>query len=327
MLEFRFINGIFNNPEIIEKTNLTSEMFDNLATRNTFNKLKFDYTKYNKTDFINRDYFIDIFDKKSEDWYEGDLEKYTNLFFNSISENDTFDWQYVENLLIKDYKSRKIINSLTKAIEKIEMNEDISNVFTNLESEIKNVGEGRATEVINAPNFMELYDTITEEINRANESGKPSHYTLELFEAIKSTTRMKNGWLWTLVSSTGGGKTVIMCLLTVLFAKAYKERCLFITDENSKEVILSYMHCGYFGLKYYDIEDRKINLSSYIKNLSPEKKKEYDEIFNLIDVIEMPCIPMNEVRKIIKTAKNNEHPYTWVNVNIVTGKQIGRAHV
>lgn len=312
MLEYRFINGIFNNPEILEKTILSSEMFDDLATRQTFAKMKYDYMKNNNLSFINTDYFINLYDKKADDWFEGDYEKYNELFFNSIKEKDSFDWQYVEQLLLKEYKNRKIINSLTKAIEKIESSEDISNVITNLESEIKNVGEDRATEVINAPNFTEMYDAITEEIKKSNENGKPSHYTLKLFEAISNTLRIKKGWLWTLVSSTGGGKTIIMALLTVLFAKTYKERCLFITDENSIEVILTYMHCGYFGLKYYDIEDRKIDLSSYINKLSDKEKKEYDEIFSLIDVIEMPCVPMIEVKKIIKTAKNNEHPYTWV---------------
>lgn len=108
------------------------------------------------------------------------------------------------------------------------------------------------------------------------------------------------------------GKSIASTQLTVEFVRDYNERALYVTDENSKEVILTYMYCTYFNIKYHDVEDRIIDLNNHIKQLPEKELKEFLRIFSKIDVIELPCIPLLEVRKILKNAINNDNPYTWV---------------
>lgn len=314
-IEFRFLNGIIKNPDILEKTSITNKMLDNYSAKMIYGKIQYDFSKEGNVNFLCKDYIINILNKKSDDWFDGDIDTYEDLLFNSLEEDEELDWKYVQLLLEKEYKRRTVINSLTKSIEKLDSGSEIDTVMTNLENDTKFLSDERVAQVTNALEFSEIYDALTEEMNELSKNGKPSHYTLHLFEAIKNTTRMKKGWLWTLVGSSGGGKTIIMAQLLVDFVKKYKERALFITDENSKEVILTYMYCAYFGLKYYDVEDRKVDITKFINELDEKNKKEYQEIFGLIDVEELPCIPMEEVRKMLKTAKNNNHPYSWVSID------------
>ena len=118
-----------------------------------------------------------------------------------------------------------------------------------------------------------------------------------------------------ITGNSGGGKSLGLIQECVHHSKAYNERCLFITDENSDEVILTYMYCNYLGFKYHDIEDRNVDLHQYIESMKPEDKKELERVFTNIDVIELPGIPTLEVRNILKNAQNNDNPYGWLGID------------
>ena len=111
------------------------------------------------------------------------------------------------------------------------------------------------------------------------------------------------------------GKSLALGQEIVKHSERYDERCLYITDENSDTVILTYMYCNYLGLKYHDVVDRKVNLDEYISNLPPKEIDELKRVFKNIDVIELSGISTQEVRRLLKNARNNDNPYEWVGID------------
>jgi len=107
------------------------------------------------------------------------------------------------------------------------------------------------------------------------------------------------------------GKSIVTLEIMLNLVMRYNERALIVTDENSDEVMLTYLHCSYFSIKYSDIEDRKVNLTKHINSLSDKDFKEYKRVFDKIDVIELPSIPLMDVESILKNAQNNDKPYRF----------------
>jgi len=126
---------------------------------------------------------------------------------------------------------------------------------------------------------------------------------------------MTKGWLVTLIAASGVGKSIMLVNQALDFAIRYNERVLFITDENSHETIMRYMHCAFFGINHHKVVDREINLPIFLRGLGEEERKEYNRVFSLIDVIELPDIPLNEVKDICNNASSNGSPYTFVIVD------------
>lgn len=309
ILEKQLVAHIFYNPDVLDRLTLKSDDFSDTITKALYSKMKqseigVSIELFAKLYESNRN----IFDLKDIQTFH-QAKKY--IFFEYEKEKD-FDWLYVEILLKEESKKRKYTEIFEKSMENIHK-EGVDTALSNLDLSLRKLDmeNPRDIELIKAENFLDLYKERTLEIEELKKSNKPTYYTFNN-KILGKHVRMKLGWLWNLVGKTGDGKSIVSTQLTVDFVKNYNERALYVTDENSKEVILTYMYCTYFNIKYHDVEDRIIDLNNHIKQLPDKELKEFLRIFSKIDVIELPCIPLLEVRKILKNAINNDNPYTWV---------------
>ena len=153
--------------------------------------------------------------------------------------------------------------------------------------------------------YIEKYKKETKEMQ---ESKRNRFYTLGI-PVLNEFIRAEKGWSMNLLAGTGGGKSIIACILTIEFIKKYKERVLFVTDENSESTILQYLQCAYFGLHFRSVQDRTMDLSKYIDSLSEKDRIEYEEIFSLIEVWELVGIPLQQVKQHIL---NSDKEYSFL---------------
>lgn len=319
IIERNFLNHLINNPEVIEKTQITSEDFQDNVVKNIYRFLMSKYIENQDYSFISYsaiNEFYDKYEKNLKQLADDDGFTYKDLHEYLSSEYNTpFDWLYSEQVIKNHSTRRNYKKVLEKALEDLDKN-DIDVAISSLEIGIKAIEKENPVEdvLIQAADYHDIYDLETERINKDLQDGKLPYYTFSDV-VIRDNVRMIRGSYFTIVAGSGAGKTIKLAHETVAFAKHYKERVLFITDENSYEVILAYMHCNYFGLKYKDVEDRKINLTAYINALPSKEKEDFEKVFSFIDVIELAGIPNEEVRKILKRAKTNGNPYTLVVVD------------
>lgn len=312
-IEQKFITNLFNNPEIIEKTELTGEEFQSIPIRVVFKILKKEYNKKKTTIVVNREILNIIFKGYEENFKKiniDTIDDFKKAIF--IDSDEEVDWLYLELILKDNYKKRQYIEALDKTIKEIK-EDNVDTALSNLELKISNLQQEDLQEdkIHNLKSFINLYNQRTKEIEELKKQGKLPYYSL-YHPVLRDNVRMKLGWLWNLIAKSGSGKTIIAVDFLLNFVKEYRERALFITDENSDEVIMTYLHCNYFNVRYKDVEDRKVDLSELINSLSDEKRKEYEEIFGLIDVVQLSAIPLPKVRKILKNAKLAGSPYTYV---------------
>lgn len=327
IIERNFLNHLILNPEIIEKTTLKYNDFSDVISSNIFRFVMSKYEEVQEYSFISYGVLNEFYDKYStklkdivddEGFSYKDLEEYLKHEYST-----PFDWLYSEQVIKSHSIKRSHKNILMKAIDDLDTTEtDI--VISSLDMELRNLEKEMPTEdvLIKASSFSEVYDEETKRIEQDLKDGKLPYYTFS-DSVIKENVRMIRGSYFTIIAGSGSGKSIKLVHECVEFAKNYKERVLFITDENSYEVILSYMHCNFLGLKYKDVEDRKINLTSYINALSEKDKKQFDEVFNLIDVVELAGIPNEEVKKLLKRAKTHGNPYTLVCIDSFDEMNIG----
>ena len=316
IIERNFLNHIILNPEVIEKTSLKFNDFSDSVVRNIF---RFIMTKYEETqEYSFMSYsviseFYDKYEKNLKELVDDDGFSYKDLHeYLSLEYATPFDWLYSEQV-IKTYSVKKEHKDLlTKALEDLDNNET-DTVISSLDMGLRNLEKELPNEdvLIKAVSYHDIYDEETKRIDEDLKLGKLPYYTFS-DSIIKEHVRMVRGSYFAIVAASGVGKTIKLVHEAIEFTKNYKERCLFITDENSYEVILAYMHCNFLGLKYKDVEDRKINLTAYINALSDKEKEEFNTIFSLIDVVEVAGIPNEDVRKLLKRAKIHGNPYTLV---------------
>lgn len=327
IIERNFLNHLILNPEIVEKTSLKYTDFHDVIVKNTFRFIMSKYEETQECSFISYSViseFYDKYEKNLKELTDDDGFTYKDLHeYLSLEYTTPFDWMYSEQVIKSHSLKREHKNLLIKALEDLDENET-DTVISSLDMGLRNLEKEMPNEdvMIKASSYHDIYDEETKRIEEDLASGKLPYYTFS-DSVIKENVRMVRGSYFTIVASSGTGKTIKLSHEVVEFAKSYNERCLFITDENSYEVILAYMHCNYLGLKYKDVEDRKINLTAYINALSENDKKEFDKVFSLIDVIELSGIPNDEVRKILKRAKTHGNPYTLVAIDSFDEMNIG----
>jgi len=318
ILERQFLANLLYNPSVLDKTTLKSDNFSDIAIRCVFSKLKQKHEDSKGYEFVNKDILPLIYENNidiiSSD-YITTFKDFVNYIFSDYDRTSQFDWMFSENIIKEEHKKRQHKDLFEKAMcDSDEYSLDI--VISNLELGLKNLEKDtpRDSSIIQGNSFMNIYNERSKEIEELKNTNKPTHYTPS-HEAIKKYTRMKKGWFGSIISGAGGGKTIALCQEAVYHSDVYNEKCLYITDENSDEVVLTYMYCNYLGLKYHDIEDRVIDLDKYIDELSKEKKEELERVFKNIDVIEMAGIPSSEVRNLLKKAENNDNPYEWLGLD------------
>ncbi len=308
ILERQFVANMFEKPELIKRTTLSvASLSDNIAkiglkfllneekvTRDSFTKCYTEYESLLKTQNIDS------------------LTDFEDYIFGTYPEDREFDWMYVENVLKNNHLKRRYTELLEKAGSEIE-DVSLDTAISNLDMAMRNLEKDNNKEVaiIKADTFLDIYDRDTLEIEEAKNSNKPTYYTL-FHPVLKKYLRMKLGWNINLISKTGGGKSIVGAELLLHLVMDYDQRALLVTDENSDSVILTYLHCAYFGISYHKVEDREIDLSEHINLLTDKEYKKYKRVFNNIDVIELPSIPLMDVRSMLKTAQNNDNPYSFV---------------
>jgi len=318
ILEKQLLSHILYNPETIEKVTLNGEHFSDVIVRCIYTKLR---EKHNETDgyeFINKDVLPLIYENNKEIFNSKDITTFKEIpkyIFSDYDKESSFDWMFSENIIKDEFKKRKYIEVLEKTIENLEIS-SIDSSMSNLDMGLRNLDKDnpRDSTILQASNFMGIYNERSKEIEEAKKSNKPTYYKPS-HPIAQKYTRIKKGWFCNIISGTAGGKSLELVQEAVYHSKTYNERVLFITDENSDEVILTYMYCNYLGIKYHDVEDRIIDLNEYINNLNLEDKNELKRIFTNIDVIELAGIPTIEVRNILKTAENNDNSYGWVGLD------------
>jgi len=315
ILEKQLLSHILYNPETIEKVTLNGEHFSDVIVRCIYTKLR---EKHNETDgyeFINKDVLPLIYENNKEIFNSKDITTFKEIpkyIFSDYDKESSFDWMFSENIIKEEFKRRKYVEVLEKTIEDLD-DASIDSAMSNLDMNLRSLDKEnpRDSQLILGNTFTDIYDERTKEIEELKHNDKPSYYA-PFHPVLKKYIRMKRGMCWNIIGKTGEGKSLVSVQIMLEFAREYDERTLYITDENSAEVILSYFHAAYFQIKYKDIEDRIVNLTQHIKNLSPKDKAEYDRVFGLIEVIELPSIPLLEVRRILKNAENNDNPYTFI---------------
>ena len=308
ILERQLVAHLFNNTEIIERVTLSvSSLSDNIAKIG----MKFLLNE----DSVTRDSFTKCYVEcelmLSQQGIKslGDFEK---SIFGTYPEDRSFDWMYVEGIIKNNHLKRRYKETLERAIEDIE-DVSLDTAVSNLDIGMRNLEKDNNKDVaiIKADTFLDIYDRETLEIEEAKKADKPTYYTL-FHPALKGKIRIKKGWLCNVIGSTGSGKSIATAEMLLHLVMDYNERALLVTDENSDGVILTYLHCAYFGLRYNKVEDRIIDLTAYINALPDKEFKEYKRVFDKIDVIELPSIPLLEVRSMMKKAVNNDNPYRFV---------------
>ena len=309
VLETQFLANIFYNPELLDKITLTGDEFINAPVKIVFKKIR---EIHNKEQEVTKDVLPVIYELNKDIFEQFEMSNYKDLEKHIFHNYEKIDWLYTENVIKEKYKKRlyqKVFEEAQLNIEK----KPIDNVLNNLDIALSQLDKEdiKDNKLIQSTDFKDIYEERTKEIKELKKTGKLPYYSL-YHPVLKQYVRMKRGWSWNIIAKTGAGKTIVATDLLLQFVKEYNERALFITDENSDEVILTYLHCSYFNIKYKDVEDRKIDISKLIDNLDEKGKKEYDRVFSNIDVIELPSIPISQVKKILKRAKNNSKPYTYV---------------
>jgi len=164
-------------------------------------------------------------------------------------------------------------------------------------TEIDN-SNGEDIELEDNTHYIEEYKQQTKEME---DSDKVRFYTFPSHPVLKENLRIQKGWYGSLTSTSAGGKSVVSAMLAIDFAKTYREKVIYATDENLKSTIIEYMHSHYFNISISDIQTRKIKLDEYINNLTKEQKKEYQEIFKLITVWELVGLPTDKIKRHIKS--------------------------
>jgi KaiC/GvpD/RAD55 family RecA-like ATPase len=327
IIERNFLNHLIINPEILEKTSLKYTDFDDSIVKNIFRFIMSKYSETQEYSFMSYSViseFYDKYEKNLKELTDDDGFTYKDLHeYLSFEYTNPFDWLYSEQVIKTISIKREHKNLLTKALEDLDDNET-DTVISSLDISLRNLEKEMPNEdvLIKASSYHGLYDEETKRIEEDLTLGKLPYYTFA-DSIIKEHVRMVRGSYFTIIAASGVGKTIKLVHETIEFAKAYNERCLFITDENSYEVILAYMHCNYLGLKYKDVEDRKINLTAYINSLSEKEKATFDKVFSLIDVVEIAGIPNEEVRKLLKRAKIHGNPYTLVSIDSFDEMNLG----
>jgi len=318
ILEKQLLSHILFNPSIIERVSLKGEHFSDLITRCIYSKLKQRYDETNGYEFINKDVLPLIYESNKNIFEAKGITTFKEIpkyIFSDYDKELGFDWMFSENIIKEEYKKRMVSETFEIAIEELETN-PIDSVLSNLDMSLINLEKDnpRDSTIIQADSFMDIYNKKSKEIIEAKEGDKPLYYKPS-HPVIQKYARIKRGWLCNIISGTGGGKTLALVQEAVHHSKIYNERVLFITDENSDEVVLSYMYCNYFGISYHKMEDREINLNEYIDNLPKDELNEVKRVFSNIDVIELASIPTAEVRKILKKADNCDNPYCWLGID------------
>jgi len=241
---------------------------------------------------------------------------YKLFSFNNLESGKLEDSTYLlrDNMVgfckkLKDQTLRyRLFDSLNGAIEKIKNEEiTISELANSIGLDISDIQYLNAdfSGATKALDYIRRYKEETEEMEKSNKNRfySFSHPILEKY------VMMEKGWSFNLIGATGSGKTIVACILAIDFVKKYKEKLLFVTDENSESNILLYLKCSFLNLKFRDVIKRKVKLDEVVENLSDEKRKEYEEVFGLIEVWELVGLPIHQIRA---KAMNEKIPYGMI---------------
>ncbi len=254
ILERQFLANLLYNPSVLDKTTLKSDHFSDTVTRVVFSKLKQKHEETNGCDFVNKD-ILPLIYENNVDILNNDkiytFKDFANHILSDYDRKSPFDWMFTENIIKDEYKKRQYRDLFEKAMYESEES-NLDTVVSNLELGLKNLEKDnpRDNSIIQAGSFMDIYNKRSKEIEELKKSNKPTYYTPS-HKAIQKYVRMKKGWFNSIISGAGGGKTLALCQEAVHHSKTYDERCLYITDENSDEVVLTYMYCNYLDIKYH----------------------------------------------------------------------------
>jgi len=263
---------------------------------------------------ISEEYFYDSFSiglfNKMKDQADKGYKMY-NLNSNEVSKLKDSKYLLKENIKghlteTKDITLRyKAHDLMSSSMEKLKnKNVNLTNIIEGTKEILTEIDYLNGEDIILKDNtcYIEDYKKQTEEMEKSTET---RFYTFSSHPILKKHFRLQKGMFGSLISHTGGGKSVVSAMMAIDFAKNYRDqKVVFLTDENSEETIKEYMLSHYFNLSIADIQLRDEKIDEYIDSLNDADRKEYYDVFSRIITYEMVGLPTDKIKRLIKSIDN-----------------------
>lgn len=323
IIERSFIHSMLVNKDVIRKTSVRTDFFNDDLSRQIFKFIRSQYAKRvdngssmdDQVKFINKNLLKFLAEKKPillENYEFEDSQEFENAIL--FSNEDDLDWMYLQDKILEEHKNRRYQDIYITASEKIENGDwtrSDADEFVHIETKkINSETKNNSNNVMKGTDYPAHYNLKTQEIEEQKKNGKNIYYQIPFGKTIENITYVERKEVVFKITETGGGKTISTCNMCVKLAKKYpNDKTLYVTSENTLEKIMDYLHAAYFGVSYREIKMRGLKIDDYLNSLSKEERDKYNQVFDRITVLYEPGIPLSSVEEVLEKAYDNENPY------------------